>query len=55
MTPEKRNPASLAAGRASKAFFSATELLEDNPSPLKHQCSFNVAAAAGLVDREVLK
>jgi hypothetical protein len=53
MTPEKRNPVPLAADRASKAFCSATERTEDNPSPLKHQCSFNVDDAAGLVDREV--
>jgi len=37
MTPEKRNPVPLAAGRASKTFCSATERLEHNHNRLRVQ------------------
>jgi hypothetical protein len=40
MLPTKRNPVTLAADRASKAFCSATEHTEDSHLPLKHQGSF---------------
>jgi hypothetical protein len=37
MLPTKRNPVPLAAGRASKAFCSATEHTEDNHNSLRFQ------------------
>ena len=37
MTPQKQNPVPLAAGRASKAFCSATERAEDNHNSLRFQ------------------
>jgi hypothetical protein len=41
MTPEKRNPVTLAADRASKAFCLAAERSEDSPLPPRHQGSFD--------------
>lgn len=53
MTHEMRNPAPLAAGRASKAFCVAAERSGDNQLPLKHQVSIVANALDPLLFDEI--